>query len=70
MPRYYNKIYDAIMAFYESDDEVMKVDVSPWTTLKTARDSITRCIKNKRFDGIEVRQRNGKLFLIKVPVLR
>jgi hypothetical protein len=70
MPRYYNKIYDTILAFYESDEEVMRVDVSPWTTLKTARDSINRCIKNKRFDGVEVRQKNGRLFLIKAPILR
>lgn len=65
MSRSYTKVFDIIFDFYESDEKMMVVDVSQWTSIKVATDSLRRCIKNKRFKGIEVISRKGDVFLMK-----
>ncbi len=65
MPRSYTKVFDIIFDFYESDEKMMVVDVSQWTSIKSATDSLRWCIKNKRFDNITVVSRKGEVFLMK-----
>lgn len=65
MPRSYTKIFDVIFDFYESDEKMMVVDVTPWKSAKVTTDCLRRVIKNKRFDNIMVVSRNGDVFLMK-----
>lgn len=69
LKRPYTKICDFLLGFQESGEPIMEVDVSFWTSDKTACDNLRRTVKQKGFKDICVIKRGERIFVLNLKAI-